>query len=294
MLICDLKSQREFFNYEIVGIAAIVVLCSQVWSDSLGRAYTLKMFTYFICAFALLGYFVENIHFRVFAMAIFVGEEQTVCTLFTYIINESTTTKSSLRSTAIGIYFCCFAMGGVIIACLSYVIHDPDSLYLFIVLSCILFSLSLEYTVKESPKQLKKMGLFKQLFSALLLIGERNRRDVTINDLQKAGGVTGIDMEVVNKCNIVTEMTFIQKLQLIKWNFEVLFCTDYFRSLISYLVLCGCLRTINNCATFSSGDIGPYLQINVMLLCLVEAMAYLCATFYAAYLPRRKTSLYCL
>ena len=293
-MICDYSNNREIFNYIIIFIAAIIMFSSQVLSDSMGRVYILKFFTYSICTIAIIGYFFTNIWIKVITMAIFVGEEQTVVTLFTYIINESTSSKSPWRSRAIGIYFCCFGLGGILISLISYVVTNPDTLYLIIVLMCTLFSLPMMWTLKETPKQLHKRGQFFQLITNLLYISKVNKKEVNIQELAENADLSGVDVELIRKCKIETRITCGERLQSVMWNFSILFSSEYGISLIGYLLLCGCLRTINNCASFSADEIGPHLQINVILLSTMEAFSYLMATFVAAKMPRKKCSIFCL
>lgn len=293
-LICDDSNLREIFNYIMIFIPALLVLISSVISDAMGRVFTLKSFTWVICTLALVGFWIPNIWVKVIAMSIFIGEEQTVCTLFTYIINESTTTKSTWRSAAIGIYFCFFALGGVLVSLLSYVVQDPDYLYLIIVILCLVFSIPMIWTVHESPKQLHKMGKFKSLIEGLLYMSKVNGNEKSHQELAEATDLSGIDLEVLRKCRIETRISCKERGQLLWFNLKVIFSKEYCVSIIGYLMLCGSLRTINNCAVFAIGDIGPELAVNTMALSGMEAIAYLTATFFAAKIPRKKAAIFSL
>merc|ERR1712029_1147312 len=86
-------------------VPALIGLTASILSDTFGRT---KIFTIAsICCLtgAVLGAAIDNITVKIISLAVFIGEEAVLCTLITYIINESMTTDSALRSKAIAIYF---------------------------------------------------------------------------------------------------------------------------------------------------------------------------------------------
>jgi hypothetical protein len=97
-------------------IPAFIGLLASVQSDTSGRVWTFKFYTIIILAASLAATFIEVAWVQVLALSLFIGEEAILCTLFTYIINESCTTASPLRSKAIGFYFAVFASGGILLS----------------------------------------------------------------------------------------------------------------------------------------------------------------------------------
>lgn len=113
-LICDKQSTRESYLMMTEMIPAMIGLAASILSDSLGRVYTFKLFTAVILGLSFIGAFVNNAFIKVLSLSLFIGEEAVLVTLFTYIINESCTGASPLRSRAIAFYFTIFAIGGLL------------------------------------------------------------------------------------------------------------------------------------------------------------------------------------
>ena len=112
-LVCDLEGTRETYLMLTELIPAFIGLFASVMSDTAGRVWTFKIWTLGVMVLSISATFIEVAWVQVLALSLFIGEEAILVTLFTYIINESCSTNSALRSKAIGFYFTIFALGGV-------------------------------------------------------------------------------------------------------------------------------------------------------------------------------------
>jgi len=195
-------------------VAASLYFISSILSDAFGRMRTFMAFTIPICIFSFATYFIPDITWKVVGFAIVTAEEAILCGLFTYIINETCSTTSKLRSAGIAFYFCIFTFGGIIVSLLTYVITDPDTLYLIMVIATAVCALPSFFLVYEPPKQLYRRGRVSELFRVLLKIGHRNgKTDITMQQLQNEAELTEIDLEQC-KCILETKTTAKEKFRM--------------------------------------------------------------------------------
>ena len=226
-------------------------------------------------------------------MATFVAEEGILCSIFTYIINESCTTSSVLRSKAIAFYFCLFALGGMILSGLTLIVDDSDTLYLIMCIASIVCCIPIQWVCLEPPKQLYKRGKVSELFRTLLKISNRNDTNRSMVDIQRKGGIEEVDMDIA-KCSLQTRTTFKEKMILISWNFKLVF-TQHLYKLFGLWLLASVIYIIFNGVTYNSGEIGlPTIQVDVCFLAGVEATCYLLSIWIVGILPRRKGTIICL
>ena len=115
-LFCDREGTRENYLSMTEFIPALVGLLASVLSDTYGRLMTFKVSSVICLTLAVIGAALPYEIVKILSLSFFIGEEAVLCTLFTYIINETCTTKSTLRSKAVAFYFAIFAMGGVLIS----------------------------------------------------------------------------------------------------------------------------------------------------------------------------------
>lgn len=184
-LVCDNEGTREAYLMMTELIPAIIGLLASVISDTYGRVKTFKIFSICILTISLITCFIPVALVQVIGLSVIIGEEAVLCTLITYIINESCTTTSKLRSRAIAFYFSIFAMGGAVISGVSYGVQDPFWLYLIMCVLSILSFIPVHWIIYEPPKQLFKAGRCHSLFRTLAIIAKRNGSDITIYDIQR-------------------------------------------------------------------------------------------------------------
>ena len=269
-LICANQSSRGFYKQVIMFMSAILNFIGSSVSDNWGRVFVFKLFSFFILVISISAYFVSSIEYKVWAMAIFAAEEGILCTVFTYIINESCTTSSVLRSKAIAFYFSIFALGGVILSGLTLIVDDSDTLYLIMVTACIVCCIPIEWVCFEPPKQLYKRGKISELFKTLSKISIRNKTNRSMGDIQRKAGIEGVDMDIA-ECSLETKTTFKEKTISLTWNFKLVF-TQHLYKLFGLWLLASSIFIIFNGVTYNSGEIGlQTVQVNVCFLAGVEA-----------------------
>ena len=110
-------------------VAAIGYLLASSISDNIGRVKTFRICTTVALGLALSAYFIDNVTVKVIACGFLTAEEGILCGLFTIIINETCTTKSPLRVKGLSFYFCIFALGGVVVSGVTYIVTESDNLY---------------------------------------------------------------------------------------------------------------------------------------------------------------------
>ena len=212
-LICDKNSYRGSYKQVLQFLSGFVCLIGTVASDSMGRLTVLKNYSFIILSIALLGYMAPSLDWRIFCMGIFVGQEGLVCTIFVFLIQESCSTDSSLRSRSVAVYFTIFALGGLLLSILTLMINNPDILYLCCILSACATTLPLYFMCVEPPKQLYKRGKISELFESLNQISIINGNPMEIRSLQKIANLNQLDLES-SKIKIQTKTTIKEKIQL--------------------------------------------------------------------------------
>ena len=226
-------------------------------------------------------------------MGVFVGQEGVLCTLFTLIINESCTSQSPLRSKAIGFYFAIFALGGMILSLLTYVIQDSNTLYLMMVLGSSCAAIPVPFLCFEPIKQLYKRGKVSELFLTLHKMSQRNRKNITIQEIQLLAEIEAIDMELA-KCGLKTVTTFREKFQLVMWQIKLLFAGGYLWQLVGYFFVSGFIWIIYSGVTYNSGQIGlPSVQLDVILLAFIEAVCYSSSLLFVSRVKRNRLLFWC-
>jgi MFS family permease len=292
-LVCENESLRENYLLMTELLPAFIGLFASVQSDTAGRVWTFKFWTIGIMVLSFAAAWIEVAWVQVVALSLFIGEEAILCTLFTYIINESCATTSPLRSKAIGFYFAIFASGGVLLSCLSWVVQDPQWLYFIVVCLSIAVSIPVQWTCYEPPKQLHKRGKVVGLLKNLEAIALRNDKGIEMPDIQQKTGI--IDVPLDGKMQISTLLTFKEKIQLICTNLRVVFCTNICVRMIGLGLVAGSVYCCFFGVTYNAGKIGlPSLQLNVILLASIEAICYVASIFVIAKTRRKCGTIICL
>lgn len=194
-LICDKGSLRSLFKQEIQFGAAILQLICNLLCDVYGRKTTWFIFIVLIYAIAISANFVNVIEYKIFAMLCLSAQTGINNALACLVMNESCTSKSKLRSYAIGILFMFFAFGGVMMSLFTFVIKDPNHLFILTTCSPAIVSLMLPFFLKEPPKNLYNKGKINELFINLHSISKRNKKTVSIQTLQESANIYEVDIE---------------------------------------------------------------------------------------------------
>jgi MFS family permease len=293
-LVCGDSGSRGAYRQVIMFIAAAVYIIVSSLSDPYGRVFVFRMSTVIIFALALASYFIDDVTVKVVATGLMTAEEGILCGLFTIIINESCRSDSPLRTKGISFYFCVFALGGVVLSGLTYVVKDSNLLFLIILICSAVSAIPSFIYVHEPPKQLFKLGKVSQLFRVLTKIAHFNgQKDLTTKDIQEHFEFSDIDLET-SKIVLETKTTFAQKWTLFKAQIKVIFGSTLVKYLIGYFMICVSVYICFNGVTYNSGEIGlASVQLDVIFLASVEAFCYiLCIWIVSAY-GRKTLTFWC-
>jgi hypothetical protein len=226
-------------------------------------------------------------------MGAFTGEEGVLCTLFSIIINESCASDSKLRSKAIGLYFSIYAFGGVIIGAVTYILDDSWWLYLSMVCLSALTFIPVPFLALEPVKQLYKRGKVSDLFRVLHLYSQRNKTNLTMEEIQVESGIEEINLELA-KCKLEHITTWREKLTLVGYNFKMLVFGGYLVRALCFIVVSGVLYTVFYAVTYNSGKIGlGSISLDVIFLAGIEAICYLGTVPFIGSIRRNKTTFCC-
>lgn len=266
-------------------------------SDSLGRVLCFKVFTYGILGAAFtglgLGYWLDIVFLKVLGLSIFIGQEAILCAIITYVINESCTTSSTLRSRSIAIYFILFAMGGAILSGLTFWVTNPDVLYLIMACLTLLCAIPIQWVILEPPKQLHKMGRVLRFFTVLKKMADRNGKGLEMEDILRKANLEDLDINA-QKFKLETILTCSEKMTLFNEKLKLVFCSQHIKSLIGFSLVAGVVYVNFFGVTYNAGEIGlPSLQMNVVFLSVVEAICYVVSLFVVAGNGRKKLTWIC-
>lgn len=213
--------------------------------------------------------------------------------LFTYIINESLPSLCNLRSKAISIYFSIFALGGVILSCITFGVTNPDHLYIIIFTASLVSCIPLPFVIVAPPKQLHQRGMMTSFFVALFEISKRNKTNLTIRELQEKGDINEIDFEVA-KIYMTKRLTFKEKMQLLKVNMVMIVKGGHLFNTFGFFILGTATYIVYNAMGYSADDLGfSVTQVNVIILSVVEAGGYILCMFFGHKVKRRNIIILC-
>ena len=293
-LVCSKGSLRGSYRQVIMFIAAAGYITTSALSDSYGRVFVFRCSTVIIFGLALVSYFIDDVTVKVVAAGFLTAEEGILCGLFTIIINESCKSDSPLRTKGISFYFCIFALGGVVLSLLTYVVKNSDLLFLIILICCAVSAIPSFFWVHEPPKQLFKLGKVSELFRVLTKIAHFNgQSNLTTKDIQEHFEFSDVDLET-SKIVLETKTTFAQKWQLFKTQMKVIFGSNLVRYLFGYFMISTAVYMCFNGVTYNSGQIGlASVQLDVIFLASVEAFCYIMCIWLVSAYGRKTLTFWC-
>ena len=133
-LLCDKSSMRGSYRQLIQFISAFFPLLVSSLSDSFGRVKTFNFSAIFIFSLSIFAYFISSMIMKSIAMGVLAGFEGLICSLIPIVINESMDSNAPLRGQFIAGFSAISAIGGIVLAGLTYILDDSDTLYLSLVM----------------------------------------------------------------------------------------------------------------------------------------------------------------
>ena len=141
-------------------------------------------------------------------------------------------------------------------------ILDADVLYFLLTLVSLLVFIPVPFVMLEPPKRLFKSGKVDELFKTLYIISLRNKKELTIEDIQQESGVEEVNLELA-KCRLDVILTFREKLELMKQGMKML--AENLMRIILFTFVCGSTFIVYYGITYNSGKIGlPSVQMDVI------------------------------
>jgi hypothetical protein len=179
-------------------------------------------------------------------------------------------------------------MGGTILSALTFVVTNPDYLYGIMACLTLMTAIPIQWVILEPPKQLHKMGRVLRFFTVMTKIGNRNGKNIEIEDVQREAGLEDLDL-AAQKYKVTTILTCSEKMRLMTLKLRLVFCTHHLKTIICFAIVAGVVYINFFGVTYNAGEIGlPSLQMNVIFLSIVEAICYVISLFIVANNPRKK------
>lgn len=295
-LICDDRHTNTAWKQAIMFSSASFAIVSGIISDSYGRIFTMKLFSWSILLVSLIGYFFDDLIVKIVCYSISGGIQGIIAAQSTYVLNESCLSSSTFRSKAIAFFLACFAFGGMCMSLLTLLVDDADTLYLIIIVTSILSVISLPFTCFEPIKQLYNRGKISEVFRNLKRISEINGKKRSIEELQKYAQIHSEYVDFgVGRYDIIHKTTCKESLRIMFKNIRMLIFGGFIYRFFGFLLFAGAEYIGFNGVTYNSGDIGiDSVAINTILLCLIEVFANLLAMPLAKVLYRKTTGIICM